>query len=151
MQGVILNVRSAQGLILGNDGVRYTFTHDEWQNDDLAPELGMRVDFEARGSEATDIYPIPGASPVSAATPNAPPTQLSGAPPSTPPVSPPPEKRTGMRWWRWTLAVGTILVLGIASVYALAIFSTSNDATDYYNRGACILATWTASLRHRRL
>ena len=56
MQGVILNAGSAQTLILGDDGVRYTFTQNEWRNDDLDPEFGMRVDFEARGSEATDIY-----------------------------------------------------------------------------------------------
>ena len=64
MQGVVLSVGS-QSLILGDDGVRYTFTQYEWRNDDRDPELGMRVDFETRGSQATDIYPIPGESPPS--------------------------------------------------------------------------------------
>ena len=50
MQGKILS--AAQGLILGDDGNRYAFATDEWQDEDEAPRVGMRVDFEVRGSNA---------------------------------------------------------------------------------------------------
>ena len=80
MQGKILS--ASQGLILGDDGNRYAFTTDEWQDEDVNPEVGMRVDFEVRGSGAADIYPIPGASPMPPVQPPSP-----AAPPATSGVS----------------------------------------------------------------
>ena len=59
MQGQVLVAGSDRSIILGDDRVRYTFTSLEWRSDDVQPEAGMRVDFEARGSGAADIYPIP--------------------------------------------------------------------------------------------
>ena len=61
MLGVILSVGSAQGLILGDDGVRYTFTPLGWSDDSVSPQSGMRVTFEPRGSQAGGIRPLPGA------------------------------------------------------------------------------------------
>ena len=103
MQGVILSVGTAQGIILGDDGARYTFTPLGWRNAEIRPEPGMRVDFEVRGPHAVGIYPLPGAtpSPQSPATPpTAPvilptqtlptfPTASVGAPPARPLPTPP--------------------------------------------------------------
>ena len=72
MQGVILSAGTAQGLILGDDGVRYTFTPLGWQDEGASPQPGMRVDFEVRGSQAVGVYPVPG---------GAPPSSAAGAPP----------------------------------------------------------------------
>ena len=76
MQGQILTADSTRSIILGDNGARYTFPPHEWRSDDKEPEVGMRVDFEVRGSEAADIYPIPGAS-------HTPPIQQSSPAPST--------------------------------------------------------------------
>ena len=100
MQGVILN---AAGLILGDDGNRYAFTPEEWRSEEAAPQTGMRVDFEVRGSDAADIYPVPGAAP-------------------TPGEAPPP----GKRWLPWALAGGgTLVVLGIVGALVLGVFGQS--------------------------
>ena len=76
MQGQILTTDSTRNIILGDDGVRYTFISHDWQSEDKEPEVGMRVDFEVQGSEAVDIYPIPGAA-------STPPSQQSSPGPST--------------------------------------------------------------------
>ena len=99
MQGVILSAGTAQGIILDDDGARYTFTPLGWRNDAVRPEAGMRVDFEARGSHAVGIYPLPGVAPTPPAqpplatpTPSATPPPVTGGRPSQPtqaPTSPP--------------------------------------------------------------
>ena len=43
------------GLIAGDDGNRYNFVGAEWK-DQAIPNRGMRVDFEAQGSDAVAIY-----------------------------------------------------------------------------------------------
>ena len=65
MKGTILSVAStsSQGVILGDDGVQYTYTPFGWRDSTVAPAPGMAVDFEVRGSHAVGIYPLPGASP----------------------------------------------------------------------------------------
>lgn len=57
MKGQILDfsVQTNSGAISGDDGNRYTFTGDSWQESGV-PQRGMRVDFEADGSVATGIY-----------------------------------------------------------------------------------------------
>ena len=129
MQGVILSAGRARSLILGDDGNRYAFTLEEWQGADAAPEAGMRVDFEVRGSDAVDIFPIPSSSPT-------PPVQPSAAPPPEPPAeqgaspaqpTPPPAKNgSGMKWLLWVLAGGgALVVLGIVGALALGVFGSS--------------------------
>ena len=59
MQGSVLNAESGRYLILGDDGVRYTFALSEWRAGDIAPEVGVRVDFVAKDNDAVDIFPIP--------------------------------------------------------------------------------------------
>lgn len=85
MQGQILTMESDASLILGDDGARYGFTPQEWQGGDMKPEVGMRVDFEVRGSDAADIFPIPAARPSQASTPSAAP---AAAPAQTPVAAP---------------------------------------------------------------
>lgn len=105
MQGVILSAGTAQGIILGDDGARYAFTPLGWRNAETRAQVGMRVDFEARGSHAVGIYPLPGEIPSPSAQPPVtpptapviPPTQTlptfptssAGAPPAQPPLMPP--------------------------------------------------------------
>ena len=66
MQGVILkrgkDPGAYDGLILGDDGTRYPFALHGWRNRNIAPEVGMRVDFEVRAFEgrrslASDVRP----------------------------------------------------------------------------------------------
>ena len=66
MQGYILSAASSgsQGVILGDDGVRYTFTPHGWQGYPAQAVAGLRVDFEERGFHAVGIYPVPGAAPM---------------------------------------------------------------------------------------
>ncbi len=57
MKGQILDfsVQSNSGVISGDDGNRYSFTGDSWQEPSV-PQRGMRVDFDPIGSTATAIY-----------------------------------------------------------------------------------------------
>ena len=57
MNGQILDysVQTNSGLIAGDDGNRYNFVGAEWK-DEAIPNRGMRVDFEAQGSDAVAIY-----------------------------------------------------------------------------------------------
>ena len=88
MQGVILSAGRGRDLILGDDGNRYAFTLEEWQGEEAAPEAGMRVDFEVRGSAAVDIFPIPGAAPTPPAPMPTPPVPTPPAPPAPRPAPP---------------------------------------------------------------
>ena len=125
MQGVVLSVRTAQSLILGDDGVRYTFTPDEWQNSNIGPQVGMRVDYEVRGSDAVDIFPIPGTVPAPPAQPPAAPPATSGVPPAQPPTPPTKERKLSLKGWHWALAGGgALIVLGIVGAFVLGIFPT---------------------------
>ena len=128
MQGVILNAGRERTLVLGDDGVRYTFPLEEWRDDDLEPAVGMRVDFETRGSDAVDIFAIPDA----AATPSAQPSPVSSTaqdgPPSEPPAAPPPGQQSvisRVKWWHWAAAAGALVVLGVIVAFVLGVFGSS--------------------------
>ncbi len=58
MQGRILSAGKAQGIVLGDDGVRYTFTPLVWQDSSVQPATGMRVEFEPRGQHAVSVSPL---------------------------------------------------------------------------------------------
>ena len=62
MRGQILeaNAAAGSGLILGNDGNRYTFARGDWKSP-LAPAAGLDVDFVPTDMDAHDIYVLPGA------------------------------------------------------------------------------------------
>ena len=57
MNGQVLDYspQTNSGLIAGDDGNRYNFVGAEWK-DQAIPNRGMRVDFEAQGSDAVAIY-----------------------------------------------------------------------------------------------
>ncbi len=84
MQGILLSAGGSQGIVLGDDGVRYAFTPLGWRDASVQPAVGMRVDFEVRGQHAVGVYPIsdplPPAPPPSAPTPPA--TQPAAQAPS---------------------------------------------------------------------
>ena len=127
MQGVVLSVTTARSLILGDDGVRYTFTADEWQNSGIEPQVGLRVDFEVQGSDAVDIFPIPGSAPVPPAQPPAAPPGVSGVPPAQQPTPTPPAgaSRLRLKKWHWGLGgVAALIVLGIVGAFLLGFFPT---------------------------
>ena len=84
IQCVILSVGDAQGIIVGDDGVRYTFTPGDWQSGEIAPQAGMRVDCLVWESNAVDIYPMPDTVPQpTVPTPPAAPTSPAATPPPT--------------------------------------------------------------------
>ncbi|MDB5697151.1 MAG: hypothetical protein JWN21_2694 [Sphingomonas bacterium] len=70
MRGQILgvDVRTGEGLLTGEDGVRYRFTPTDWA-DRGEPAKGLQVDFEPQENRALSIYPVPGATPPALATP----------------------------------------------------------------------------------
>ena len=77
MQGVILNAGRFRGLIRGDDGARlHPSLGGLAGGDDLEPAAETRVDFEVRGSDALDIFPILGVG-------SSPPTLSSPAPQTT--------------------------------------------------------------------
>ena len=139
MQGVILSVGRAQSLILGDDKARYTFTSLEWGNDNLRPEVGMRVDFEVRNSSAVSVYPIPDTAFMPAIhPPHAPPIQPSVTPahtygfPTTEPYTTTQGavKRFEVKRWRWALAGGgALILLCIIGVVMLTSLNTSDPVS----------------------
>jgi hypothetical protein len=58
MQGKILEykLQESQGIVSGNDGVRYTFVAGEIKTKDYLPQKGDVVDFEPQDKEAKDLY-----------------------------------------------------------------------------------------------
>lgn len=64
MQGSILSaaMTSNQGVILGDDGVRYTFTPAGWLDSSTKAVVGMRVSFEAQGGNAVGVSQASGVS-----------------------------------------------------------------------------------------
>lgn len=71
MTGTVLTVdlASSQALISGDDGLRYTFTANDWKEKE-PPVKGQRVDFvAAAGQHATEVYVAAEASPVRRPTP----------------------------------------------------------------------------------
>ena len=46
------------GLLRGDDGNRYPFKKEEWQDTDSIPTSGLEVDFSPDNNIAKDIYPI---------------------------------------------------------------------------------------------
>ena len=81
MRGQILgvDVRTGEGLLTGEDGVRYRFTPEDWA-DRGEPARGLQVDFEPRDNRALSIYPLPGATSTAIAA-------AAGAPPAARPVN----------------------------------------------------------------
>ena len=57
MTGQLLDysIQTNTGVISGDDGNRYSFTGEDWQEPSL-PQPGMRVDFEPDGNHAAGIY-----------------------------------------------------------------------------------------------
>ena len=57
------NISASSGLILGDDGVRYTFRGAEWRSAASLPQAGLRVNFVVSGQEALAIYAEAGTPP----------------------------------------------------------------------------------------
>ena len=91
MQGTIMSIagQGGQGLILGDDGVRYTYTPMGWRDSTVGAFSGMKVDFEIRGAHAVGVYPLPGQTPPPPPppipTPVAPSPYVAPQPPPQPP------------------------------------------------------------------
>ncbi len=143
MQGSILSVGSTgnQGIILGDDGTRYTFIPGGWMDGSVQATAGMNVDFQPVGSQAASIRVVGGAGaawpPGSApGIPNPPvspggppyastqipqrpqavsqPPQVSPVPPSQTPASEADESTSGQNPFnRWLESRGSLGVLGI--------------------------------------
>ena len=62
MRGQVLGVdaESRRGQIAGDDGQRYSFRPEDW-DDVTEPSVGARVDFEAEGRQALNIFREPNA------------------------------------------------------------------------------------------
>ncbi|MHB1103603.1 MAG: hypothetical protein ACYC0C_12700 [Devosia sp.] len=81
MQGQILRVEAGRrsGVILGNDGNRYSFSEPDWKVAD-PPATGLNVDFIAADGQAAEIFPLPGQAGGSPSAAPARPQPVAGAP-----------------------------------------------------------------------
>ena len=150
MQGTIHNTarQDNPGVILGDDGVSYTYTFLGWRDAASPASPGMRVDFDVRGRHAVAIYPMPGAAPptppMGGVLPAQPPPVAFGAQPSAPalqmqsvpsaqsqpsPVgmataaAPPPQpphtrKLLGLKWWYWAIGGAATVIVLVAVAVA---------------------------------
>ena len=58
MSGSITNVASAHGdqnIILGDDGIEYTFSSNDWQSRTFQPAVGAKVRFDVQGTRAVNV------------------------------------------------------------------------------------------------
>ena len=136
MQGSVLSTGHTNCLVLGDDGVRYTFASQEWRGTS-PPQVGTRVQFQLRGSVAVDVYPLLESSPQQyAVPPNVPPQQAAPPPPmptaessfgqQTAPSGPATTQPTGLPWLLIGSIAGVALVF-IAAAFALGMFIASNS------------------------
>jgi hypothetical protein len=60
MKGKILdfNLQDSQGIILSEDGERYSFVLQEWISKNIFPTINAKVDFITENAEAKQIYLI---------------------------------------------------------------------------------------------
>ena len=128
MQGSVLNVGADTSLILGDDGVRYTFVSAEWRDSNVPPDVGTRVDFEVRGSDAVDIYAVPDASPLrdvaSTRAPASSSAQLDA--PSAQATSTTPTSRSGRGPWLIVGGVAAVVLIVIVVAFLLGLFTSSS-------------------------
>src|SRR5262245_60224016 len=121
MQGQILEASAAKsGMILGDDGNRYTFTAADWRTAD-APAAGVRVDFvPGEGGAAREIFPLPGAAPV---PPAGTATAATLTPPSTSYPPRPPANNSQLLGWIGIvcLVIGFILPIIIPTIAAMIL------------------------------
>lgn len=59
------NLAQAQGLISGDDGIRYSFSGAEWRSQGTLPTTGLRVEFVSLGTNASAIYAVASSAPSS--------------------------------------------------------------------------------------
>ena len=164
MQGQILSaaVTSNQGVILGDDGARYTFMPEAWRDPSVRAWVGMRVTFEARGIHVEEVYPLFGADAgVNINIPlTAPPIQhrqVSQAPlvnptapvttAETPPADPaatesPPigQLKTGQNFSkfgksRWLTGIDKSRALMMAAIIMIVVLIAIGGATTFYLLG----------------
>ncbi len=96
MQGQIIDaaVASNQGMILGDDGARYTFNSGGWRDASVKAVAGMRVEFSPQGPMAMEVVVIRAApQPVPAPPPPAPAPAYPVAPQPTPQLPPTPARQ----------------------------------------------------------
>ena len=135
-QGTVLNVSATQGIITGDDGMRYTFGPAGMRDPQTAPYAGMRVEFEVQGSEAVDVHAVgvdPSAGNVSASPYGAvspPGYEQQGQQYPQQPYSPygqvpgayPPEGGgKGSRWWIWLIVAVVVVLLLVFVVPAVML------------------------------
>ena len=173
MQGTILSVavQGGQGLILGDDGVRYTYTPLGWRDASMGTAQGMRVDFEVRGSHAVGIYPAPGAAappvqpqqpvqlpptfpagpapPVQPQQPVQPPPAYPSAPaptapaaPAAPPRSPVPATNTSSSWARPKVLIGALVAIVVVGFGAYLLYQETRSDEDI---ALSVARGWTGS------
>ena len=67
MRGQVLGVdtRTGDGIVLGDDGRRYSFRPKDWAHRG-EPGIGMEVDFETQENRALSLFPVPGTVPAPA-------------------------------------------------------------------------------------
>lgn len=60
MQGKVLdfNLQQGEGIIIAENGERYTFKSADWKSSDVHPSKNVEVDFAPEGTNATAIYTI---------------------------------------------------------------------------------------------
>jgi TM2 domain-containing membrane protein YozV len=78
MRGQVLgmDVRTGTGIVVGDDGQRYSFTPDDWAHRG-EPAIGMYVDFEIQQNRALSLFPVPGTTPTPMPTPAAAPPAIA--------------------------------------------------------------------------
>ena len=171
MRGRILGASATgnQGVILGDDGVRYTFTAQDWRDNTVAAAAGMTVEFDGNGSFAANIYTISGGVQAPTAQPyQAAPVGQFAPPPATPRVTAPsvaaprvaaPRVASNSRqvWYAPQINQGTRPAaaehsrMKPVSSRTSSTRQTRTEARQVYKNVGLLMLTWSDRAAHRHL
>ena len=158
LQGAILSLSGAgyAGVIAGDDGIQYTLTPGDWGNRSIRPTVGMRINFVARGTLATEVYPVhteahvsPIVSPATlpySQSPTTPPAPTSQVPPAAPPppaqYPPPTPATTGSPSKILTGVLVAAILIGVAAV---GVFFLLQERVSEEEIAAEVAREWSSS------
>ena len=154
MQGQILEASAAKsGMILGDDGNRYTFTGLDWRTTD-SPAAGIRVDFvPGEGGAAREIFPLPGSMGTSVPPPPPPPGSPVVAPQASQTAYPPrtPPNNSQVLGWIGVVCaiVGLVFPIIIPTIAGLILGLIGADTAKKYGDGTGLVVSriaWIGSL-----
>ena len=158
LQGAILSLSGVgyAGVIAGDDGIQYTLTPGDWGDRSIRPTVGMRVNFVAHGTLATEVYPVhtaahasPIGSPPTTPYSQSPATERAPTSPETPSAAPSPAQYSpstpAAARSRSKMLTGVLVAAVLIGVAAVGIFFLLQERMSDEEIAAEVAREWSGS------